>query len=146
MKRLFILLALVGSSFFMSSYANETKMSPTVLQAFQATFENAQDITWEQVGVLYKASFVLDGRHNAAFYNSNGELVAVTRNLASTQLPKQLQASLKKEMQGRWIAELFVVSIEDEDTYYVTLQNAEGAVMLKSVSAKKWVVYQREAN
>jgi hypothetical protein len=75
-----------------------------------------------------------------------GELIAVTRNLASTQLPKQLQASLKRELQGRWITELFVVSIEGENTYYATLQNADGAMMLKSAGAKKWVVYQKEGN
>jgi hypothetical protein len=146
MKRLFILAALVGSSFFMSSYANETKASDVVTEAFEATFENASDISWMQVGGLYKATFSKDGMYRSAFFNGMGDLIAVTRNLASTQLPKQLQASLKRELQGRWITELFVVSIEGENTYYATLQNADGALMLKSAGAKKWVVYQKEGN
>lgn len=144
MKRLFLLAALVTSSFFMSSYANETKASDAVTAAFQSNFTEAQEISWKQVGILYKASFVLNGKHHAAFYNNTGELIAVTRNVATSQLPKHLQASLKRELQGRWITELFVVSMDGEDTYYAMLQNADGAVMLQSAGVKKWVVYQKE--
>lgn len=67
MKQLFVILALVSSSLFMSSYANENKANPVVEQVFQNAFAGAKDISWEQVGVLYKATFVLDGQYRSAF-------------------------------------------------------------------------------
>lgn len=142
MKRLFIMLTLVGSTIFTSSYAADVKTAPAAVQSFENGFYGATEVAWEQVGVLYKATFVLDGQHRSAFYNSDGELVAVTQNIASSKLPKGLQASLKHELQGRWISDLFVVSVEGDNTYYVTLENANTTIMLKSASAKKWSVYK----
>jgi ABC-type transport system involved in multi-copper enzyme maturation permease subunit len=143
MKRFFIMLALIGATVFTSSYAAATKTSPVVTQAFESSFHGAKEISWEQVGVLYKATFELDGKYHSAFYNNDGDLIAVTQNLSSTQLPKALQASLKNELKGSWITELFAVSIEGNDTYYVKLENANGFIMLKSAGAKKWAFYQK---
>jgi hypothetical protein len=143
MKRILLMAALVSSSFFMSSYAGEIKTSPVVAQAFQNEFDGAKEIVWEQVGVLHKATFVLDGNFRSAFYNGDGELVAITQNVPTTKLPKQLKASLKHELQGRWITDAFVVSVEGDNTYYVTLENADTTVTLKSAGTKKWTVYQK---
>lgn len=143
MKRFFIILTLVGSTFFTSSYANETKATPAAVQSFQNAFYGAKEVAWEQVGVLSKATFVLDGQYRSAFYNGEGDLVAITQNVAASALPKALRASLKGELQDRWITNLFVVSIEGDNTYYVTLENADTTVTLKSAGAKKWAVYQK---
>lgn len=143
MKRFFIIAALIGSTFFTSSYTAGIKTTPAAVQSFQNGFSGATEVSWEQIGVLYKASFVLEGQHRSAFYNQDGELVAETQNIASFRLPKGLRTSLKQEAQGRWISDLFVVSVEGDNTYYVTLENADTTVVLKSVSAKKWTVYQK---
>lgn len=143
MKRFFIIATLIGSSFFTSSYANETKATPAAVQSFQNGFSGAVEVGWEQVGILFKASFVLDGQHQAAFYNSDGELVAVTQNVAASTLPKGLRASLKQALGSRWVSNLFVVSVDGDDTYYATIENADTTVMLKSAGAKKWIVYQK---
>lgn len=141
MKRLFIILALAGTS-FLSSYAADVKTAPSVLASFNSTFVHATETIWEQVGNFHKANFVLDGEHRAAFYNGDGELIAETRNLSSAKLPVALQASLKKELVGLWISELFEVSIEGVKTYYVKLEGADKTVMLKSVGTKKWTLYK----
>lgn len=142
MKQLFIVLSFIGSTLFSNSYAAAPIASPAVMQAFQSTFYEAKEIRWEQVGVLSKATFVLNGEYRSAFYNSDGDLVAETQNLASTSLPKTLRKSLKNEMASRWITDVFVVSVEGDNTYYVTLENADTSVMLKSVGAKKWATYK----
>jgi hypothetical protein len=144
MKRLFIALALMASTIFTTSYAaGNNNASPLVMQAFQSTFHNAKNVSWEKVGVLNKATFTVGDQYHSAFFNNDGDLIAQTQNLLSTKLPKSLQASLKKEIAGRWVTDLFVVSIEGHDTYYVTLENADTKVMLKSAGAKKWSVYQK---
>src|SRR5439155_24422389 len=84
MKRFFIMLALIGATVFTSSFAAATKTSPVVTQAFESSFRGAKEISWEQVGVLNKATFQLNGKYHAAFYNNDGDLIAVTQNLSST--------------------------------------------------------------
>lgn len=59
------------------------------------------------------------------------------------QLPKPLQTSLKKELQGVWITGLFAVSINGYNTYYVTLENADATIVLKSAGSKKWAIYRK---
>lgn len=141
MKHLVLILTFVGSLFFSTTHAAGINMSPDATQSFESAFLGAKDVTWEQIGVLYKASFVLDGQHKAAFYNAEGDLIAVTKNIAPAQLPKALRATLK--MNGMWISDVFVLTVEGDDTYYVKYENADTAVTLKSAGAKKWTVYQK---
>ena len=142
MKRLFFFFSLLAASFFTSSYAADNTAS-AAMQSFQTAFYGAKDIQWEQVGVLSKATFQLNGMYRSVFYNSDGELIAETQNVPTTSLPAALQASLKKELDGRWITEAFIVNVEGAKTYYVTLENADTTVMLRSADAKKWIVYQK---
>ena len=143
MKRLFIILSLVGSTIFTSTYAAGTKTVPVVNHAFETTFSGAKDITWEQVGVLYKVTFAINGEYASAFYNSTGDLIAQTRNMTSQQLPQTLASNLKKEMKGYWITDAFAVMIDGDTTYYVNLENADESFMLKSVAGKKWEFYKK---
>lgn len=143
MKRFFIMFAFISSTIFTSSYAAAPTATPAAVVAFQTAFHGAKNIAWNQVGVLYKASFELNGEHRAAFYNGDGDLIATTQHLASTGLPTSLQNSLKAEMKAGWITELFVVTIEGSNTYYVKLENADTVVMLKSNGSKKWSLYQK---
>lgn len=143
MKRLFIILAFIGSAAFNNIHAADNKATPVVEQSFENAYSGAKNITWKQVGDLYKASFVLDNQYVSAFYNSDGELVAVTKNISSLQLPQKLQKSLKNKLGNSWIGEVFVVNTDGKDTYFVKMENADTAVLLKSYSSNKWAVYQK---
>jgi hypothetical protein len=143
MKRLFFILTLVGASIFSSSYAADNKTSPVVMQSFQSSFAGATEIIWEEVGVLYKATFALNGQYTSAFYNLDGDLVAVTKNVSLVQLPKVLQTNLKKELKNTWITELFVVNVEGVNTYYVQIENADTKTLLQSAGTK-WMTYQKD--
>jgi hypothetical protein len=85
----------------------------------------------------------LNGQYSAAFYNVDGDLIALTTNISSVKLPKALRASLKNDMQHYWVTDAFVVSIEGDRTYYVQLENADSRIVLKSAGAKKWNVYEK---
>lgn len=143
MKRLLIILSLVGSTIFTSSYATGTNAVPVVMHAFETTFYGAKEVKWEQVGVLYKVTFAINGQYSSAFYNTDGELIAQTRNLTALQLPEALKASLKNEMNGYWITDVFAVTIEGESTYYVKLENADAGILLKSTGSKNWEMYKK---
>ena len=85
----------------------------------------------------------MDDQYVTAFYNTEGELVALTRSITVYQLPIVLQTSLKKEHQNYWISDLFEVANDQGNTYYVTIENADTKIVLKSNSTYGWSTYKK---
>jgi hypothetical protein len=88
-------------------------------------------------------TFTLSDQKLFAFYNSQGEFLAVTRYISSFQLPIHLQTGLKKSYNNYWISDLFEISGNDETSYYVTLENADTKIVLRSTDGKEWTPYQK---
>ncbi|HLG39217.1 MAG TPA: hypothetical protein VI461_06090 [Chitinophagaceae bacterium] len=143
MKKMIVTLAIALST--LSSFAGEVKVSSKVLDAFQTEFATASDITWSEGSNFYKASFIFNGQHVSAFYSTEGELMGTSRYISSLDLPIGLQASLKKGYSNYWIADLFEVSNSEGTSYYITLENADSKVVLKSANGdNNWKVYQKK--
>jgi hypothetical protein len=144
MRTFVILFTLAATVFTKTSFANEgTAIAPEVLRSFQTTFTTAKDANWTVTADLYKVQFALNGQHITAFYKQDGTMAAVTRNINSMQLPVNLQTTLKNEYKGYWIAGLFELSNEEGVQYYVTLEDANSTLVLKS-SACSWSVFQKQ--
>lgn len=143
MKPLFILLTVAASFFTKTSIANDEIVSPTVLKSFQSSFANAKEVDWSLSKTLYKASFALDGIYITAFYNSDGSMVAMTRNISLSQLPLTLQTDIKKEYSAFWISDLFEIANEEGTSYYITLENADTKLVLQSNSNSGWTKFQK---
>ena len=78
-----------------------------------------------------------------AYYNGEGELLGVTRNIVSSQLPISLLADLKKNYSEYWISDLFEMASNSETDYYVTLESADSTLVLKSSGSASWNVYKK---
>jgi hypothetical protein len=143
MKPLLIILTVISSFFTKDSLANECKIDCKVLQSFESQFVNAKEVDWSITSNIYKAQFALDGQYINAFFNAEGELVAMTKNVTVNQLPLMLQTELKKQNSNYWITELFELSNDEGTSYYVTLENADEKVVLHSVSNKSWNKYKK---
>jgi hypothetical protein len=145
MKQLFITVLLATASIFNTAKATDNIALPEVLANFQSTYSHATEVSWSTMGELYKVNFILDGKAASAFYNADGSWVAVTQNLSSLELPKELKASLKKELKDGYISDLFMMSSSEGLTYYVTVENADTKLVMKSSNGKKWSVFQKTA-
>ncbi len=143
MKPLFILLTVIASFFTKTSLANDAVVSPAVLKSFQSSFANAKEIGWSLTKNLYKASFTLDGQSINAYYNNEGIFVAMTRNITTSQLPIALQTTIKNEYTAFWISDLFEIANEEGTSYYITLENADTKLVLKSTNNAAWSKYQK---
>ncbi|HEX2535315.1 MAG TPA: hypothetical protein VHK69_16335 [Chitinophagaceae bacterium] len=144
MKLILITLALFASLLGQANQTNDDKVVPAVLRNFNADFKNAQDVAWTSGDNFYKAQFLLNGQHATAYYNRDGRFMAVTRNLTSLQLPIVLQSALKRDFSQHWISGLFEVSSEEGVSYFVTLENADQTLVLKS-TGNQWETYQKSA-
>jgi hypothetical protein len=108
--------------------------------SFKKSFQNAQIMNTEVRKGFTKLTFKLNDMIMFAFYSDNGQLLAVTRNLTSSQLPVSLLMSLKNDYSGYWITELFEISGDDANSYYITLENADSKIVLRS-SGDFWEEY-----
>jgi len=114
------------------------------VRSFKKDFTGASNIMWEQRENFTKATFSLHGQVLFAYYNNNGDLQAVVRNITSDQLPINLLASLKKEYDGYWISDLFEIVSDDQTNYYVTLENSDKKIVLKSQGVEFWNEFKKE--
>jgi hypothetical protein len=141
MKKLILTLAIAVSTF--AAFAGEENVTAVVLKSFNQEFAGAENVSWTTGRNSYKASFVMNGQHVVAYYSFEGEMLGMTRNISSLDLPMSLQAGLKKDYKGYWISDLFEVSNQEGTTYYITLEKADETLILEAGNFSKWSVYQR---
>ena len=129
-------LAAVAILFAVSSFASPVTGPDTkkAAEVFSKVFANAQSVKWEENSKFLSASFQLYGNYMSAHFSPSAELIGVSRNITSSQLPLHLFAQLKKHYSNYWISELFEYVTKDSDSYYVTLENADQILILKGDS------------
>jgi hypothetical protein len=108
--------------------------------SFKKNFQNAQLMSTEAHEAFTKLTFKMNNVIMFAFYSNGGELLAVTRNITSSQLPMNLLLSLKNDYSAYWITELFEFTGDDLNCYYVSLESADAKVTLRS-NGDSWEVY-----
>jgi hypothetical protein len=126
------------------SYAGDEKVAAAVLQSFQSSFSTASDVSWSKVKDFYKAEFVLDNQSLTVWYNTNGDMIALTRLLTINQLPIASQISLKKDYSNYILANLFEVDNDEGNNYYAVVDNVNATLKLKADVSGKWVVYEKQ--
>jgi hypothetical protein len=131
MKRLLVTLTIALSFISLSSFAND-EVSPRAIKSFNSSFKNATEVKWTITDDYFKADFALNGQYVSAFYDTEGKMIALTRNISSLQLPIALQADLKRGYDAYWISDVAEVANETGTSYYITLETADTQLILKS--------------
>lgn len=145
MKKMMLVWALMLTVGISSSFAHFTEtVSQQVVNAFKKDFSGAQDVSWESGKEFAKATFTMNDQVMFAYYSKEGELVAVTRNIISAQLPINLLADLKKSYGQYWITDLFEMAANNSTSYYITLQNGDQQLILKSKGTAGWEIFKKE--
>jgi hypothetical protein len=145
MKKMILSLATVMMMGFGAfANGNDDNISQEARDNFKKEFVTASNIRWEQRNNFSKATFTMNGQVLTAYYYANGDLQAVVRNITSDQLPINLMTSLRKEYTAFWITDLFEISSDNQTTYYVTVENSDKKIVLKSDSFSSWEVYSKE--
>jgi hypothetical protein len=139
-KTLLLVLFLTAvSSFSFAGAAND--LSPRLRTSFQHDFKNAHLIGTEIHENFIKVTFTKDNNILFAYYATNGKLLGVVHNMLSNELPLELQMSLKQNYGDYWITELFQINGDDESGYFVSLQNGDEILNLRSTPDQGWEVY-----
>lgn len=125
----------------LSSFARSAdSISGDIKTSFKKSFRTAQLMSTETHEAFTKLTFKMNNVIMFAFYSRTGDLLAVTRNIISSQLPMNLLLSLKNDYSAYWITELFEFNGNDDSCYYVSLESADAKVTLRSIG-DSWEVY-----
>ncbi len=145
MKKRILLLSIALISLTAFSFAADAPaVSKNVISSFNKQFSNARDIKWESQANFVKAEFTVNDMVLTAYFNLNGELIAISRFISPSQLPLELMTSLKKTHDGAWVSDLFEIKTESGTSYYATLEDADQIVVLKSEGINGWQFFQKE--
>jgi len=128
----------------LSSFAAGTNgVNDDAMKAFKKEFAGATNVVWEQKTDFFRVTFTFNGLALSAYYSNDGELQALVRNITSDQLPISLLTEVKKNYGDYWISDLFEMVSGDQTNYYITLENADRKIVLKSVSVSEWQQFSR---
>jgi hypothetical protein len=128
-----------------SAFANgKEEVNERIVKSFEKEFAGAQHVEWNTTKDFVKVTFTLNEQVVYAFYEQNGNLLGVTRNIVSSQLPINLLTDLKKNYSTHWITDLFEMASNNDNVYYVTLENGDQKLVLKSSGTTGWEVFRKE--
>jgi hypothetical protein len=130
----------IGSSFAASTETG----NDIVIASFHREFRSANVLTVETGKEYTKVTFNLNGVVMFAYFAENGDLMAVVRNILSTQLPIRLLMDLKQNHADSWITDLFEIESNGQTVYYATVENSDTKVTLRSDNTSSWSTYHKE--
>jgi len=144
MKKSILVIVILMTAGLTSVFAEKGKeVNPVVTASFNRDFAGAKAINWEKEKDYDKAVFSMNDQVLFAYYKEDGQLLAVVRNILSSQLPISLMTDLKKSYNGYWISNLFEMDSENKTSYFMTLENADETLILKSDAYNEWDIYDK---
>ena len=145
MKKAILALAVMLTTGLTNAFANKgEEVNKSAVTSFNKDFLSAENVSWQQQKDYAKATFSLNNHVMFAYYNGQGELLAVVRNVLSDQLPIRLLGEIKNNYSRYWISELFEMATENQTTYYATIESGDEKIILKSEGLDQWSIYKKE--
>ena len=128
-----------------SAFANDNEeVDSKIVRSFQKEFAGAQNAHWVTTKDFVKVTFTLNEQVVYAYYGQDGSLLGVTRNILSGQLPINLLTDFKKNYSNYWITDLFEMAVKGDNVYYLTLEDSDHKVVLKSNGTNGWDVFSKD--
>jgi hypothetical protein len=118
----FIIAAITVITLATSAFAADT--NDKAMNLFKAAYPGAEKVHYKTVGELVSISFVLDSTSMQAFYNAEGEQVAISRVISYDNLPQKATLTLESRFSGYTATEVIEMDHgADGISYYVSLLN-----------------------
>jgi hypothetical protein len=110
--------------------------------SFRKEFKHAEVLSTDDGKDYTKITFKMNGAILNAFYNEKGELLAITHNIRCTELPLTLLMQIKQYYTNYWITDCFEIDTNGTTNYYITVENSDTKLTLRS-NESDWETYSR---
>jgi hypothetical protein len=140
----FIIAAITVITLATSAFAADT--NDKTLSLFKAAYPGAEKVHYKALGELVSISFVLDNTTMQAFYNADGEQVAVSRVIDYKNLPLRAVTTLQNKFNDYTATEVIEMDHSTEGTsYFVSLVNNSQKVVVKVSVSGEVSVFKKSA-
>jgi hypothetical protein len=137
-----ILSIVFGLALFSTAFAKAPeKTTDRAIASFMKDFHKASDVIWSANSNYIMAAFEMDNQTLFAYYDFQGNLVGVVHHILTSSLPADLSKDIKKHYSNYWVSELFQVSSEQGDAFYIQLRNADETIVLTTEGTGSWHLY-----
>jgi hypothetical protein len=137
-----ILSIIVGLALFSTAFAKAPeKATDRAIASFVKEFHQASDVSWSANSNYIMAAFEMENQTQYAYYDYQGNLVGVVHHMLTSSLPADLRKDIKKNYSSYWVSELFQLSSDQGDAYYIQLKNADETIVLTTEGTGSWHLY-----
>jgi len=146
MKKIILLGAISFTLFCSYGFADpkEREINERVKASFRREFVDAREVQWEDMESYIRVDFKVVNQALSAYFDPDGELLGVTRNILSDQMPIGLLLVLRSKYAGYWITGLIEMSDRESSFYIATVNNGDREIVLKSQGSSNWQLYGRK--
>lgn len=136
MKRLQTILVATALLFATSAFATgPEKVAPVVKEAFEKNFNGAVNVNWEKTEGYYFAFFTLNSKETTVAYSETGELLGVSRVIATSQLPLTASLAINEKYKDYTLSKTVTeLTYQGQTSYYLFAENEKQIVKLKCTS------------
>jgi hypothetical protein len=131
MKKI-LLIATAVVFFVSSSYAFGGVPNQKVLAAFNKTFQQVKEVSWQELDNNYEANFTQNNIIYRVSYDLEGNVVKSIRYYYGETLPVYIQAKLSKKYEGKTVFGVTEITSENQVTYYIILQDDKNWINVQS--------------
>lgn len=130
MKKIVLAALILVSSFRV--LADDPTIDEKVLNAFNKTFQYAQNVSWTVHPQTFEVKFKQDEITSRVTYDKEGNIIKTYRYYKEDRLPLMVLAKLKNRFADKSIYGVVEESSEDGTTYHVTLEDARSWMDVKA--------------
>jgi hypothetical protein len=117
------ILLIAAATIVFASVSFAADPNKKVLDAFNKTFQQVKDVTWQDVDNKYEANFSQNNITFRVMYDEEGNVVKSIRYYFGQTLPIFIQAKLAKKYEGKKVFGVTEISTDNELTYYIILED-----------------------
>lgn len=129
MKKILIAIVFISS---LCSFTDETTVDVKVLDAFNKTFINVQDVSWSSSPQSYEVNFKLNDILTRVTYDKQGVATQTIRYYGESGLPMVVLTKVKNRFEGKKIFGVTEVTSGDETAYHIILEDANTWLSIKA--------------
>jgi hypothetical protein len=132
MKKIILAAFALVSSF--AVFANDPGVNEKVLEAFNKTFQQAQDVSWSTSGENYQVKFTQNAIASRVYYDKEGNILKTYRYYKEESLPLLIISKVRSRYSEKSIHGVTEVSSENGTYYYIMLEDKTHWMEVKSDS------------
>lgn len=121
------------------------KVHARIQSAFQKAFPGATVVSWERLKEnICQAKFTLNNERLNAFFNEEGELVAIGRFIMKAALPLTVQRAVSNKYAADELQQVIEITQNNATSYLLSFENEQLKTEVQAYSDGKLIVFKKE--